>query len=380
MKNQEVNIKRILVKEHIQQRAKSNEDCIEEYTEAIVSGVKLPPIVLFDDGENLLLVDGRHRYEANLKAGVESIEATIYKGSERDAILYAVGANADHGLRRNNADKRMAVTTLLTDGEWGSWSDTEIAKRCRVSQPFVSNVRRELTQNGFEWGSTRKCADGRQMETCNIGAKPKSGEIEDSPTVEEGESPQTEIESVENMEEDQVQTSEEGEAESSTDADSAIGSEIDQSSDMGSPEDGQASIEESSDPEEEETSLNDEPTDSDSDEEDLSSIAELGDPSNENETEITGPESVEDTANELADTNDVEILKGKIVELQNIIKEKEYQLQQKDQQIMELKHKVNGLEDTVKYYEEEILDSIKRDSDYFSSMHQNPNYHPMLSL
>jgi len=375
---EQVRINQIVVKNQIQQRVKLNEDCIEEYAEAIGSGAKLPPIVLFDDGENLLLVDGRHRYEANLKAGVETIEATIYEGSEREAILYAVGANADHGLRRNNADKRMAVTTLLTDSEWGKWSDTEIARRCLVSQPFVSNVRRELTQNGFEWGPTRKGADGREINTSNIGAKPKTGEIENSSNVEESESPQTEIESVENTEEDQVQTSEEGEAERSADTDSVIGSEIDKSSVMGSPEDGQNSIKGSSDIGREKTSMTDEPIGPFL--EDLkSSSAETGSFSKEDETKSPKPESIEDQADELSDINDVATLKAKIVELQNTIKEKDQQLQQKEELIIGLKQKVNGLKDTIKYYEEEIIDSLNRDSGYSSSMPKGPNYKTMLS-
>jgi len=33
-------------------------------------------------------------------------------------LLYAVGSNATHGLRRSNADKRRAAQMLLEDPEW----------------------------------------------------------------------------------------------------------------------------------------------------------------------------------------------------------------------------------------------------------------------
>ena len=49
--------------------------------------------------------------------GLTEIEAEIRDGTRRDAILYAVGANSDHGMKRSNRDKRNAVMTLLKDPE-----------------------------------------------------------------------------------------------------------------------------------------------------------------------------------------------------------------------------------------------------------------------
>jgi transposase-like protein len=60
--------------------------------------------------------------------------------------MYAVGANAAHGLRRTNADKRRAVTMLLDDDEWGQWSDSAIARQCGVSHTFVATVRAAIMQ------------------------------------------------------------------------------------------------------------------------------------------------------------------------------------------------------------------------------------------
>jgi hypothetical protein len=92
-----------------------------------------------------VLADGRHRYEARKRAGRTDLECGIRPGTMRDAILYACGANGRHGHRPTNADKRHAVTKLLRDEEWGKWSDREIARQCRVSQPFVGQVRTKLT-------------------------------------------------------------------------------------------------------------------------------------------------------------------------------------------------------------------------------------------
>jgi hypothetical protein len=47
--------------------------------------------------------------------GLVEIDADVRQGSLRDAILCAVGTNAEHGLRRTNRDKRNAVDAELQD-------------------------------------------------------------------------------------------------------------------------------------------------------------------------------------------------------------------------------------------------------------------------
>jgi hypothetical protein len=69
---------------------------------------------------------------------------TVRTGSRRAAMLFSVGANAAHGMRRTNADKRRAVETLLADAEWAAWSDNQIAKACGVSDHFVGALQTYL--------------------------------------------------------------------------------------------------------------------------------------------------------------------------------------------------------------------------------------------
>jgi len=78
--------------------------------------------------------------------------ADLHAGTSRDAILYAVGSNGQHGKPRSNADKRKSVTTLLSDAEWAKWSDHEIARRCCVSHNFVRTVRASLASDASENG------------------------------------------------------------------------------------------------------------------------------------------------------------------------------------------------------------------------------------
>jgi len=59
-------------------------------------------------------------------------------------------ANAAHGQRRTNADKRKAVMTLLEDEEWGKWTDREIARHCAVDHTTVGRLRASLVENTSE--------------------------------------------------------------------------------------------------------------------------------------------------------------------------------------------------------------------------------------
>ncbi len=158
-----------------QPRASLSEETVAEYAEAMAAGVRFPPVVAFYDGTDRWLADGFHRVQAAQVAGRDSIEVDIRQGTRRDAVLYAAGANAQHGLRRTNADKRRAVFTLLADPEWSAWSDQEIARRCGVDPTWVGRLRRErLTLDNPEWQPSgepvlRHVADGRTINVANIG-------------------------------------------------------------------------------------------------------------------------------------------------------------------------------------------------------------------
>lgn len=119
-----------------------NQTVVDEYAEEMVESDNFPPMVVFNDGANFWLADGFHRWHANKKAGFVEVECDIRQGTKRDAVLFSVGANAVHGLRRTNEDKRKAILTLLNDIEWGEWSDSEIARQCCVSHVTVGRVRK----------------------------------------------------------------------------------------------------------------------------------------------------------------------------------------------------------------------------------------------
>ena len=74
---------------------------VERYAEMLDA---LPPVVVFDTGEGLLLVDGYHRVAAARRRGLETVEAEIRLGSRRDALWYAAtGGAVQRGISPDDA-------------------------------------------------------------------------------------------------------------------------------------------------------------------------------------------------------------------------------------------------------------------------------------
>lgn len=164
-----------------QMRAGLNDDAITEYRDVMRENGwgDFPPIVLYYDGSAYWLADGFHRLAAWRQIGVSVadsvVPAIVKSGGRRDAVLYAARANASHGLRRTDADKRRAVETLVLDEEWGRWSNMEIARRCNVSEGLVRSVKKDLgIDTSFQTKYTHPKTGGAVvMNTANIGGKPQ---------------------------------------------------------------------------------------------------------------------------------------------------------------------------------------------------------------
>ena len=141
-----VGLDKIGTDEKAQTRTKVNAAVVQQYAAAMAEqvaegGSRFPPVVLFTDGTDFWLGDGFHRVLAARKAGLSEISAEVRPGTQRDALLFGIGANSTHGLPRNTADKRRAVQLLLADPEWSQWSDREIARRCQVHPHTVKRIR-----------------------------------------------------------------------------------------------------------------------------------------------------------------------------------------------------------------------------------------------
>lgn len=156
-----------------QPRVEMDEGMVREYTGRMVGvdknglilddkQVPFPPLDVFTDGHSYWLSDGFHRVRSARRAGYTRFQATLYQGSLRDAVAFCLSANAEHGKRRTNLDKRHAVERAFLDSEWSLWSDARIGRLCAVSTPTVGKIRRQLEEQGLmEPKEMRKGADGR---------------------------------------------------------------------------------------------------------------------------------------------------------------------------------------------------------------------------
>ena len=130
-----------------QARVGNTEEVVEEYAAAMRDGHwhwhNGNRLIVFAESGAFWLADGFHRVEAAQRAALLTVPCEVRAGTRRDAVLCAVGANAQHGLRRNRQDIRRAIELLLRDEDWVKWSDIEISRRVGCSNSTVRTVRAE---------------------------------------------------------------------------------------------------------------------------------------------------------------------------------------------------------------------------------------------
>jgi len=162
-----LNLNNIIIDKGTQSRAQISEETVSDYAEAMQAGDQFPPITVFHDGVDFYLADGFHRLHAAKRLHKASIQADVRTGTLRDAILYSLGANRDHGLRRSNADKRKCVQTLLEDFEWGELSVNEMARICGVSPQLVTAVKLEM-EGGTKVSTVKTNAPKKPVKLNNV--------------------------------------------------------------------------------------------------------------------------------------------------------------------------------------------------------------------
>ena len=175
----EIPLAAIVADPEVQARVALSEEVIADYAAAMLEGVKFPRCIVFDDGTTLWLSDGFHRFIAASRTDgkVQHLSCEVHKGTKRDAQLFALLANAAHGLRRTSADKRKAVLVMLHDPEWKQWSAREITRQCAVSPALVDNIRNEL----------RESPSSLSLSLPNIGSDSPTQASVDAPAEAEGE-------------------------------------------------------------------------------------------------------------------------------------------------------------------------------------------------
>lgn len=141
----------------IQCRASIDTGVVNEYAERMQAGDEFPPIEVFGTKTKCWIADGWHRVLGARQIGTASIKARLSPGGRVEALRQALGANALHGHRRSNADKRRSVEIALR--EFPKLSSRGVAKLCGVGDDLVVSMRPQVPENGT---STRTGQDGKQ--------------------------------------------------------------------------------------------------------------------------------------------------------------------------------------------------------------------------
>ena len=120
-----------------------NEEHVKELEAVLVGGgrFKDPNVVFYDKViDTYWNAEGNHRHEAALRQDA-LLDVDVRNGTLEDAIEFAAGSNAEHGLKRNDNDRRLAVVTLLSNTTHFGLSDGLLSKKARVTPPFIGDVR-----------------------------------------------------------------------------------------------------------------------------------------------------------------------------------------------------------------------------------------------
>ena len=127
--------------DEIRVRVEVDENTVEDYAERLNDGAEFDPITVFRDGDRLRVADGFHRLEAHHRTGRTTIAAKVQNGTAEDAQWFEAGANARHGRKLTNADKRRAIDIVLS--KWPETTNAEIAKHVGCGSKLVKQVRQE---------------------------------------------------------------------------------------------------------------------------------------------------------------------------------------------------------------------------------------------
>ena len=90
---------------------------VHVYAEEMKAGAQFPPILVGQLDDQLIVVDGYHRYHASKKLGIEYIQGILKKyESMADLLVDAVAANNHHGIRYTPQDKSYIADLLQKHG------------------------------------------------------------------------------------------------------------------------------------------------------------------------------------------------------------------------------------------------------------------------
>ncbi len=115
------------------------QDAVMEYSQHLS---ELPPMTVFQIGEQYTLVGGFHRLAAHKLAGAETGWFIVKAGDRAAAEEYADLDNLKHGIQLSRREKRQVIERQLK--RYPERSDVWLAKDCHTTDKTVRSVREAL--------------------------------------------------------------------------------------------------------------------------------------------------------------------------------------------------------------------------------------------
>jgi ParB-like chromosome segregation protein Spo0J len=132
----------------------------------------LPPIVVHRT--TMRVIDGAHRLRAAELGARQYIAARFFDGDERDAFVFAVGANTANGLPLSLAERKAAAARIILSHP--TRSDRWIALVSGLTATTVGTIRKRSSVEETQ-SNTRLGRDGRQRPVDSSEGRRLAGEL-----------------------------------------------------------------------------------------------------------------------------------------------------------------------------------------------------------
>lgn len=133
-----------------QVRESVNQEKVNEYTSLLQEGIEFDPIELYNDGAQIHISSGWHRYLAHRSAGLTEIAAIVHVGTARDAFFNGIKANGPSPIPYNTLDYIKQLRRFQEDEEYSQWSVSQKAKWMHCSRTTVTRLLKKIQEENYQ--------------------------------------------------------------------------------------------------------------------------------------------------------------------------------------------------------------------------------------
>lgn len=156
-----------------QMRAGISDETVKMYAEHLTDGSEFPPVIVFYDGSDYWLADGFHRVSAYGMAGIDVLPADIRSGDKKDAVRFALKANATNGRPRTSDDMRRGYQVICLNDLCKASDTKSVQQLLGCSSRWAQELTRTARQE------EKQARDGRITELAEQGKSQReiAGEV-----------------------------------------------------------------------------------------------------------------------------------------------------------------------------------------------------------